>query len=89
LDFRYFDQQANYQNTTIQFVNRMQEIKLNNSEKLCRWDWEALQTTLFKLNIKNLSLNQSQNEGGRFIAQIKISLSFYCCQSCYQWRNTP
>ncbi|MGQ7946509.1 peptidase domain-containing ABC transporter [Flavobacterium sp. WC2509] len=82
LDFRYFDQQANYQNTTIQLVNGMQEIKLNGSEKRRRWDWEALQTTLFKLNIKNLSLNQSQNEGGRFIDQIKnIFISFIAAKA--------
>ncbi|MGL3001949.1 peptidase domain-containing ABC transporter [Flavobacterium sp. RSSB_23] len=82
LDFRYFDQQANYQNTTIQLVNGMQEIKLNGSEKRRRWDWEAVQTTLFKLNIKNLSLNQSQNEGGRFIDQIKnIFISFIAAKA--------
>ncbi|WP_337968322.1 peptidase domain-containing ABC transporter [uncultured Flavobacterium sp.] len=82
LDFRYFDQQANYQNTTIQLVNGMQEIKLNGSEKRRRWDWEALQATLFKLNIKNLSLNQSQNEGGRFIDQIKnIFISFIAAKA--------
>lgn len=82
LDFRYFDQQANYQNTTIQLINGMQEIKLNGSEKRRRWDWEALQTTLFKLNIKNLSLNQSQNEGGRFIDQIKnIFISFIAAKA--------
>lgn len=89
LDFRYFDQQANYQNTTIQLVNGMQEIKLNGSEKRRRWDWEALQTTLFKLNIRNLALNQSQNEGGRFIDQIKnIFISFIAAKAVIQGEMT-
>jgi ATP-binding cassette, subfamily B, bacterial len=82
MDFRYFDQAATNQNTTIQLIDGMQEIKLNGSEKRRRWDWEALQTRLFKLNIKSLALNQSQNEGGRFIDQIKnILISFIAAKA--------
>jgi ATP-binding cassette subfamily B protein len=82
MDFRYFDQATSNQNTTIQLINGMQEIKLNGSEKRRRWDWEALQTRLFKLNIKSLALNQSQNEGGRFIDQIKnIFISFIAAKA--------
>jgi ATP-binding cassette, subfamily B, bacterial len=82
MDFRYFDQAASNQNTTIQLINGMQEIKLNGSEKRRRWDWEALQTRLFKLNIKNLVLTQTQNEGGQFIDQIKnIIISFIAAKA--------
>ncbi|PXY39834.1 ABC transporter ATP-binding protein [Flavobacterium cheongpyeongense] len=82
MDFRYFDQAASNQNTTIQLIDGMQEIKLNGSEKRRRWDWEALQTRLFKLNIKNLVLTQTQNEGGQFIDQIKnIIISFIAAKA--------
>lgn len=82
MDFRYFDQAASNQNTTIQLIDGMQEIKLNGSEKRRRWDWEALQTRLFKLNIKNLALTQTQNEGGQFIDQIKnIIISFIAAKA--------
>ncbi len=82
LDFRFFDQGATNGNTTIELINGMQEIKLNGSEKRRRWDWEAVQTKQFKLNIKSLSLNQSQNEGGRFIDQIKnIFISFIAAKA--------
>jgi ATP-binding cassette, subfamily B, bacterial len=71
IDYRYFDTASGNQSSTIQLINGMQEIKLNGSEKRRRWEWEAIQTRLFKLNIKGLTLSQTQNEGGRFINEIK------------------
>ncbi|MEO8237582.1 MAG: peptidase domain-containing ABC transporter [Flavobacterium sp.] len=89
MDFRYFDQAASNQNTTIQLIDGMQEIKLNGSEKRRRWDWEALQTRLFKLNIKNLALTQTQNEGGQFIDQIKnIIISFIAAKAVIDGKMT-
>lgn len=89
MDFRYFDQAASNQNTTIQLIDGMQEIKLNGSEKRRRWDWEALQTRLFKLNIKNLALTQTQNEGGLFIDQIKnIIISFIAAKAVIDGKMT-
>ncbi|MRX38659.1 ATP-binding cassette domain-containing protein [Flavobacterium sp. LC2016-23] len=89
MDFRYFDQAASNQNTTIQLIDGMQEIKLNGSEKRRRWDWEALQTRLFKLNIKNLVLTQTQNEGGKFIDQLKnIIISFIAAKAVIDGQMT-
>ncbi|GCC52870.1 peptidase domain-containing ABC transporter [Chryseotalea sanaruensis] len=82
IDYRYFDQASGNQSSTIQLINGMQEIKLNGSEKRRRWEWEAIQARLFKLNIKSLALSQSQNEGGRFINEIKnIVISFIAAKS--------
>lgn len=74
IDYRYFDQASGNQSSTIQLINGMQEIKLNGSEKRRRWEWEAIQTRLFQLNIKSLALSQIQNEGGRFINEVKNML---------------
>lgn len=71
LDYKYFDQSSGNQSSFIQIVNGMQEIKLNNSEKKRRWEWEATQIKLFKLNIKSLSLAQLQSIGGVFINEVK------------------
>lgn len=77
IDYKYFDQASGNQSSTIQLINGIQEIKLNGSEKRRRWEWEAIQARLFKLNIKSLALSQTQNEGGRFINEIKnIIISF-------------
>ena len=82
IDYKYFDQASGNQSSTIQLITGMQEIKLNGSEKRGRREWEAIQTRLFKLNMKSLTLSQSQNEGGQFINEIKnILISFVAAQS--------
>lgn len=70
LDYKIFDQASGSQSSTIQLLNGMQEIKLNNSEKRRRWEWELIQVKLFKLSIKSLTLNQFQDIGGGFIIQL-------------------
>lgn len=82
IDFRYFDQASGNQSSTIQLINGIQEIKLNGSEKRRRWEWEGIQARLFKLNIVSLSLSLSQNEGGRFVNEVKnILISFVAARS--------
>lgn len=82
IDYKYFDQASGNQSSTIQLITGIQKIKMNGSEKRRRWEWEAIQTRLFKLSMKSLALSQSQNEGGRFINEIKnILISFVAAQS--------
>lgn len=82
IDYQYFDQASGNQSSSIQLINGMQEIKLNGSEKRRRWEWEAIQARLFKLNIRSLGLSQTQNEGGNFINQIKnILISYIAARS--------
>lgn len=71
LDYRYFYTASKENNATMQLVNGMQEIKLNNAEQSFRWAWAGLQAELFKLSFKNLSLNQYQQIGAFFINQGK------------------
>lgn len=77
LDYKRFDQAAGNQSSTMQLLNGMQEIKLNNSEKRRRWEWELIQVKLFKLSIKSLTLNQYQDIGGGFIIQLMGFLVTY------------
>ncbi|MDQ1087442.1 peptidase domain-containing ABC transporter [Siphonobacter sp. SORGH_AS_1065] len=82
IDYKYFDQASGNQSSTIQLINGMQEIKINGSEKRRRWEWEAIQARLFKLNIRSLSISQAQNEGGNFLNQIKnIFISFFAARA--------
>ena len=71
LDYQRFSIASRENNATMQLVYGMQEIKLNNAENTYRWAWEGLQAGLFKLNFKNLSLNQYQQIGAFFINQGK------------------
>jgi len=77
LDFHRFRQLAENQAKLIELITGMQEIKLNNCEKQKRWEWERIQARLFKVNIRRLSLNQTQTIGSSFINQLKnILISF-------------
>jgi ATP-binding cassette subfamily B protein len=49
----------------------MQEIKLHNAERQKRWQWENIQVRLFRINIKGLALEQTQNAGSGLINESK------------------
>lgn len=77
LDHRRFGISAGDQSKVIQLIQGMQEIKLTNSEKQKRWEWERLQARLFKYKVSNLSLNQYQQAGAFFINEGKnIGITF-------------
>jgi ATP-binding cassette subfamily B protein len=77
IDYKMFHHTSLNQSSLIQLVVGMQEIKLNNIEKQKRWQWERIQTKLFKLNLKSLFLNQNQQVGATLIDQSKnLIISF-------------
>ncbi len=71
LDHRRFAQLSDNQSNLIQLITGMQEIKLNNCEKQKRWEWEGIQTRLFRVQMKGLALQQYQQAGGVFINEVK------------------
>ena len=82
LDYKSFAVSASNQSSIIQLISGMQEIKLHNAEKKMRWGWEAIQATLFRLNIRSLALNQFQSAGANGINELKnLSISFLVAKS--------
>lgn len=78
LDYKLFHQHGQNQSKVMELINGMQEIKLNNAERKKRWQWEVLQVKLFKLNLKSLSLAQTQNSGSALINELKnIMITFF------------
>ena len=71
LDNKRFTQLSSNQSTIFQLITGMQEIKLNNSEKQKRWEWENIQAGIFRINIKSLTLHQYQQVGALFFNEIK------------------
>jgi ATP-binding cassette, subfamily B, bacterial len=71
LDFRRFDESAGSTSNLVQLINGIQEIKLNNSEKRRRWEWESIQAKLFKISVRSLSLAQYQSTGATFLNEFK------------------
>lgn len=77
LNYQSFEISGKANNATIQLIQGMQEIRLNNAEQMKRWEWENIQVNVFKLNFKSLNLEQFQTAGGIFINQGKdIFISF-------------
>jgi len=77
LDHKRFSQLSQEQSTVIELINGMQEIKMNNAEKKKRWGWEFVQARLFKVNMQNLALEQTQEIGSSFINELKnIAITF-------------
>ena len=71
LDQKYFTKMAENQSKLIQIIHGIREIKLNNAERTKQWEWKDIQASLFRVNMKTLSLNQNQEAGGVFINETK------------------
>ena len=82
LDFKRFAIASKENTATMQLIYGMQEIKLNGAEQSKRWEWENLQTQLFKLGFKGLSLSQYQQAGVFFINEGKnILITFFVAKA--------
>lgn len=71
IDYKQFALQASNQGALLQLLYGMQEIKLNDCEEQKRWQWERIQSGLFRLNIKSLTLMQVQQGVANLLNQTK------------------
>src|SRR5439155_17553098 len=71
LDYERFAAAALESSATMQYIQGMQEIKLNNAEQQKRKEWQGLQEILFRFNFRSLSLSQYQQTGAFLINQGK------------------
>lgn len=89
LNYKRFDQASGNQSSMIQLIQGMQEIKLNNSERRRRWEWEAIQVRLFRIAVKGLSLQQWQATGATFINELKnILITFVAAKAVIDGQMT-
>jgi ATP-binding cassette, subfamily B, bacterial len=77
LDYKKFAAASKENSITMELIQGMQEIKLNDAEHLKRWRWEEVRAKLFRLNFSSLSLNQYQQTGAFFINEGKNILVTY------------
>lgn len=85
LDYRKFAHLSSNQNTLVQLVKGMPEIKLNQDEKRQRTIWETVQTKLFKVRLNALAVEQQQQAGALFFNEGKnILITFF---AAYQVAN--
>jgi len=71
INYQSFSYYAKENSASLQLVQGMQDLKLNNAETLKRWEWENIQAAIFKLGFRNLSYNQLQQTGAVFINEGK------------------
>ncbi|WP_211092846.1 peptidase domain-containing ABC transporter [Chitinophaga polysaccharea] len=89
INYEIFRTSTKENNITMQLIQGMPDIKLNGAEQLKRWDWERIQSSVFKLNLKNLSYNQIQQAGALLINQGKdIVITFMVADLVIRGRLT-
>jgi ATP-binding cassette, subfamily B, bacterial len=82
IDTQRFSLASRENTATMQLIQGMQEIRLNNCEKAKRWEWERLQAALFKLSFKGLSISQYQQAGAFFINEGKnLVITFFTAKA--------
>ena len=82
IDYKKFDANSANQDSILELLQGMQEIKLQNCERRKRWNWERVQARLFKISIEGLSLEQYQGIGASVINEFKnILISFMAAKS--------
>lgn len=82
LDAKRFLISSRNQSQIVQLIQGMQDIKLACAETPKRWEWERTQATLFKWNVKSLSLSQFQQAGALLINQTKnIFITFLAAKA--------
>ncbi|MEL6835574.1 MAG: peptidase domain-containing ABC transporter [Bacteroidota bacterium] len=71
IDYRAFQQYSRNQDSKIEIIQGIQEIKLQGSQLKRRWKWAEIQARLFRVQISWLALGQYQEAGALFINQLK------------------
>ncbi|PWK80335.1 ATP-binding cassette subfamily B protein [Mucilaginibacter oryzae] len=89
VNYQTFHLSAKENNATLELIQGMQEIRLNNAEKQKRWDWENIQASIFKLNFKSLNYNQLQSAGATLFNQVQnIAISYLVAKLVIEGRLT-
>lgn len=71
VDYRAFQQMSDNQDSLIEMIQGMPEIKLQGSQLKRRWKWANIQAKLFRVQMKSLSISQYQDAGALSINQLK------------------
>lgn len=82
VDYRAFQQLSDNQDSLIEIIQGMPEIKLQGSQFKRRWKWAGIQAKYFRTQIKALSIAQYQDAGALSINQLKdIIITFIAATS--------
>ena len=89
IDYIQFQELSDNHSTLIEFIQGMQEIKLQNSGLKRRRQWSYIQAKLFNAKIDALKVEQWQDGGAAFISQLKdILITFLTAKLVLEGRIT-
>jgi ATP-binding cassette, subfamily B, bacterial len=71
IDYKAFKQMSDNQDSLIEMIQGMPEIKLQGSQQKRRMKWAGIQAKLFRVQMKSLALTQYQDGGALLINQVK------------------
>jgi ATP-binding cassette subfamily B protein len=69
IDFRFFELYSRESNKVIEIMTGIEDIKISNSMRQKRREWETIQAALYKLKIRSLTLSQFQDLGSAIFKQ--------------------
>ncbi len=70
IDYEKFEVAANNNNKSLQLIQGVIDIKLNNEERQKRWEWEKIQAGMFWISLKSLKIGAIQGNIGTLIINI-------------------
>ncbi len=89
IDYQAFQQMSRNQDSLIEIIQAMPEIKLQGSQLKRRWKWAEIQAKLFKVQTSALTISQYQDGGASFINQLKdILITVLAAQSVVEGKIT-
>ena len=89
INYKSFHIYSKENSLSLQMIQGMQELKLNNGEKLKRWEWENIQASLVKIQFLNLSYSQTQQAGALLINEGKnIAITFIAAKMVLEGQLT-
>lgn len=89
MDYKAFQQLSEGQDSLIEIIQGMSEIKLQGSHLKRKWNWSVVQAKLFAIKMKSLAISQAQDGGALFIVQLKdIIITFMSAKSVIEGQIT-
>ncbi|TVR84986.1 MAG: peptidase domain-containing ABC transporter [Saprospirales bacterium] len=82
VDYKAFQELSDTQDSLIEIIQGMPEIKLQGSQLKRRWKWAVIQAKLFRTQMRGLAISQYQDAGALSITQLKdILITFIAAKA--------
>lgn len=89
MDYEGFELNAQDESKTLELINGIQDIKLNNVQREKRWEWETIKADKYTLSMRGLRLSQIQGTGAQLITQTKdIAISYIAAKAVIEGEMT-